>query len=361
MLRTLVLLLFWIMPGFSVTICQYQAPTTNLLRGEAAFSYRYFEDPLTPGLDINTGRFTISGEWLVDSPARGVGLAFQGEFNLHELALDSAYTQVSGTFREYPLPTLSYFVFGGVEGMLNTKYTRPFVEVRAGVGYGRFTDVTPLVRALRLEEKLLRRGTLLAALSESVLLRVADEIGRQQMYPSISELAAAVAQIIASTTGANLDPRSILLLEEVLTEPGLERYCGWAVHFGLGYVLSRPQPGSPLTFNLSLQAAMTPDPRSQVLFKTDLSAPYQMFEEYTLNLNASYTFRLNETTAFSAQYNLRQVKPREQMPTGTQSAAFQLVFTPGGATVTLQVTFSKLAEVREWTQNLLISAGWQLW
>lgn len=361
MFRKLFLVFVWMVPALAVNICQYQAPTTNLLRGEAAFSYRYFEDPLTPGPDISSGKFSVDGEWLVDSPSRGVGLTFSGEFTLYGLALASAFTQISGTFRQYPFPALSYFVFGGVEGILDTQHPRPTIEARAGAGYGRFTDVTPLVRALRIEEKLLQKGVLLVALRESTILRLAQEIGRRQMYSSTSDLAAALAKIISTEANVTLDPRSVLLLEEVLEETGLERYCGWAVQFGLGYILSRPQPGSVLTFNLSLQGAMTPDPRSQILFKSDLSAPYQVFEEYTWNLNASYTYRLNETTAFSAQYSLRQVKPRGQMPAGTQNVAFQLAFKFSGASVSIELSFSKFAEAPSWTQDLLISAGWQLW
>ena len=351
----------WAVPALALNICQFQAPTTNLLRGEAALTYHYFEDPATSGVDISTGRFSISGEWLVDSPSRGIGLAFGGDVTLYGLRLTSVVARLSSTFREYPFPELSYFVFGGVEGELNTRYTQPAVEARAGVGYGRFTDVTPLVRALRIEERLLQRGALLAALREGTLLRLAEEIGRRQMYPSLSDLASALVRILAREAGANLDPRSVLLIEEVLGEQGLERYCGWAAQFGLGYALSRPQPGSPLTFNLSMRGAMAPDPRSQILFQADLSAPYQVFEEYTLILNVSYLHRLNETTSFSAQYSLRQIKPRGQLPAGTQNAAFQLAFKLGGATVTLQMGFAKLAEAREWTQDLRISAGWQIW
>lgn len=351
---------FWV-PALAINICQYQAPTTNLLRGEAALSYHYFEDPLTPGPDINSGKFAFRGDWLVDSPERGVGLSFGGELALAGLSPASFTAQVSGTFREYPFPALSYFVFGGVEGMLDAKYTRPLLEARAGVGYGRFTDVTPLVRALRVEERLLQEGLLLSALPERVILRLAQEIGRRQLYPALSDLAAALVKIITEETKTSMDPRGALIAEEVLEEAGLERYCGWTAQFGLGYALSRPQPGYALAFNFSLQAAATPDPRTQILFKSDLSAPYQVFEEYTWNLSASYTYRVNEVTNFAANYSLRQVKPRGQMPAGTQSATFQLVFKLGGANVTIQVAFSKLAEAREWAQDLLISAGWQLW
>lgn len=361
MIPRIIFTLFWAVPALAINVCQYQAPTTDVLRGTAEFHYRYLEDPATPGPDTSAGKFALSGEWLVDSPAQGVGLTFQGELSLYNLALTSVFAQVSGTYRQYPFPELSYFVFGGVEGAVDSRFPRPGVEVRAGVGYGRFTDVTPLVRALRLEEKLLQRGVLLAALRESTLLRLAQEIGRRQLYPSTSDLAAALAKLLAAESGANLDLRSVLLIEEVLEEEGLERYCGWAVQFGLGYALSRPQAGSLLAFNLSLQGAVTPDPRSQVLFRADLSAPYQVFEEYTLNLNASYSYRLNETTSFCAQYALRQIKPKGQAPAGTQSATFRLIFKLGGINVTIQVGFSKLAEAPGWTQDLLISAGWQIW
>lgn len=327
----------------------------------AGFNYRYLEDPATPGPDINTGKFSLTGEWLVDSPLQGVGLLFQGEVSLYNLALASLFTQISGTYRQYPFSDLAYFVFGGVEGLLDSRFPRPGVELRAGVGYGRFTDVTPLVRALRIEEKLLQRGVLLAALRETTLFRLAQEIGRTQIYSSLSDLAAALAKIISTEIQRALDPHSIFLIEEVLQEPGLERYCGWTVQFGLGYALSRPQAGSLLSFNLALQGAVIPDPHSQILFKIDLAAPYQVFEEYTLNLSALYSYQLNETTTFSAQYLLRQVKPRGQAPAGTQNAAFQLGFKVGGVNVTIQVGFSKLAEAPGWTQDFLISAGWQIW
>ncbi|MCX7844425.1 MAG: hypothetical protein N2507_03670 [Candidatus Bipolaricaulota bacterium] len=347
--------------GWALPICQYQAPTTNLLRGEATFNYRYYDDPLTAGPDMSTGRLALGGEWLVDSPARGVGLTFGGEFALHQLALATAAAQASGTFRQYPFPQIAYFVFGGVEGFLDTRLPRPGLEVRAGVGYGRFTDVTPMVRALRLEEKLLQRGVLLASLRESALLRLAQEIGRERLYPSRAELATALARLLEAEARVTLDPKSLFLIEEVLAEAGLERYCGWVVQFGLGYALLRPQAGAELTFHLALQGAVAPDPRSQILFKSEISGPYQVFEEYTWNLNASYSFRLNELATFLAQYALRQVKPRGQLPAGTQNATFQLVFRIGGASVTLQVGFSKVAEAPSWTQDLLIAAGWRLW
>ncbi len=360
MQRVILGLLLWGASAWAIQLCQYQAPTTNLLRADASFHYRYYEDPLTPGVDTSAGRLALTGDWVVDSPSLGIGLAFGGELSLYQLAMVAA-GQVSGTFRQYPFPDISYFAFGGVEGFLDTRLPRPGLEVRAGIGYGRFTDVTPLVRALRIEEKLLERGVLLAALREDTLLRLAQEIGREKLYESKTELALALARLLQREANLTLDPKSLFLLEGVLAEEGLERYCGWVVQFGLGYALLQPRAGAVLTFNLVLQGAAAPDPRSQILFKTEITGPYQVFEEYTWNLNASYSYRLNELATFSVQYGLRQVKPRGQLPAGTQDATFQLTFRLGGATVTLQVTFSKLAEVPQWSQDLVISAGWRLW
>ncbi len=354
------LVFVWTAVGWAVQICQYQAPATNLLRGDAAFYYRYYDDPFTPGPDTSSGRLALNGDWLVDSPALGVGLAFGGEFSLYQQALTAA-AQISGTFRQYPFPQISYFAFGGVEGFLDTRLPRPGLEVRAGLGYGRFSDVTPLVRALRLEEKLLERGALLVALRENTLLRLAQEIGREKLYASRAELVAALARLLEREAKVTLDPKSLFLLEAVLEEEGLERYCGWVVQFGLGYAVIRPQAGATLTFNLALQAAVAPDLRSQVLFKTEISGPYQLLEEYSWNLSAGYNYRLDELATFSAQYVLRQVKPRGQLPAGTQNVTFQLIFRLGGATVTLQVGFSKVAEAPAWTQDFLVSAGWRLW
>lgn len=348
--------------AFPQSLCEYQAPTTNLLQGQASFYYRYLDDPLTPGVDQSSGRLQFGGGWLVDAPERGVGLNLDGELALQGLALSRFSTQIAGTFRQYPVPKVPYFAFGGIEGALDTNWLKPDLELRAGLGYGRFTDVTPMARAMYLEEKLLSQGVLVVSLSPATLLHLAQEIGRRQLYPSTAELTTALARILESEAGATLDARSLFLIEEVLEASGLERYCGWTVQLGLGYAVIRPRETAPeFTLNLSLEGAVAPEPRSQLLFKTTLSGPYWILEEHTLNLSASYTYRMNDIASFLAQYSLRQVKPRGQVPAGNQSASFQLSFQLAQARVSLAISFSKVAEVPSWTQDFLISAGWDLW
>jgi hypothetical protein len=232
------------------------------------------------------------------------------------------------------------------------------VEVRGGLGYGHFTDVTPLAKAYRIEAKLLEQGAIAAALSNEALLAVAREIGRRAEFPELADLVAAVEEIIEAETHATLDARALLTIEEIIEEEGWSRYCGYALQLGVGYQLLDPE-GQERDFlvTMSAEGALAPEPGSQLLVRASFSGPIPITEQYTLTLTASYDYRLNETTTFVAQYSLRQVKPAGQVPAGDQSALFRLNFDFGGADFSLQVAFSKVAEDPTWTQDLIMSVG----
>ncbi|MGC9530002.1 MAG: hypothetical protein ACP5G2_05210 [Candidatus Bipolaricaulaceae bacterium] len=344
-------------PGWAQNLCDYRAPETSLQDLNLSFYYRHYEDPATPGADISSGRLYLSYSRLFDSPA--LGYAFDGstELSLTNLSLAGMAAQASGTVRRYLGEELPYFAFGGVESSLAFGQTHPALEVRAGLGYGHFTDVTPMAMAYHIEGKLLRMGALAAPLSDQNIADIAAELGRAEEYEDVSALVAAVEGIVEQQTGVTLDARALLAIEDVIQQTGRERYCGYAIQFGMGYELLDPQQG-PRDFLLALSAdgAVAPTPDSQLLVRGSLSGPYRLLEQYTLVFAASYDYQLNGTTSFAAKYNLRQVKPPQQTPAGKQSATFQLGFDLGGLDLTLQVVFSKTAEAQAWTQDLLISA-----
>jgi len=343
------------------SLCDYKTPETSLEDMSLSFYYRHYDDPATPGPDISSGRLFLSYNLLYDSPALGYALAGSGELSLDNLGLAGIVGQASGTVRRYFSEGLPYFAFGGIESSWASGFPRPALELRAGLGYGHFADVTPMAKAYRIETKLLTIGAIASSFSDETLLAIAEEIGRRAEYGDISELVAAVEGIIEESTGATLDARALLAIEDIIQATGSERYCGYAVQFGMGYEIIDPR-GETRDFLLTLSAdgALAPEPGSQLLLRASLSGPYRITEQYTLTLSASYDYQLNDTTSFTAEYAMRQVKPLGQVPAGDQSASFQLSFDLGGVDLTLQVTFSKVAEAPGWTQDFLISVAMDL-
>jgi|Deesub1362B_J571_1020462.scaffolds.fasta_scaffold12668_2 hypothetical protein len=345
-------------PLLGQNLCEYQAPETYLQDLKISFYYRHFDAPDGPGPEVSSGRLFSSYYLLQDSPTFGLSFTGSGEVNLQGLQVGGIAGEASGTLRRYFQEEAPYFAFGGLEASWASGFALPGVEVRGGLGYGHFTDVTPLAKAYRIEAKLLEQGAIAAALSNEALLAVAREIGRRAEFPGLADLVAAVEEIIEAETHATLDARALLTIEEIIEEEGWSRYCGYALQLGVGYQLLDPE-GQERDFlvTMSAEGALAPEPGSQLLVRASFSGPIPITEQYTLTLTASYDYRLNETTTFVAQYSLRQVKPAGQVPAGDQSALFRLNFDFGGADFSLQVTFSKVAEDPTWTQDLIMSVG----
>jgi len=344
--------------GVAQSLCDYRTPETYVQDLNLSFYYRHWDDPATAGPDISSGRLFLDYNLLKDSPSLGYAFVGAGELRLVGLGFAGTAGQASGTVRRYLAEGLPYFAFGGVESSWASGFPQPGVEVRAGLGYGHFTDVTPMAKAYRIEAKLLTLGAIPASLSEDTLVAIADEIGRMAEFDDLTALISEIEAVIEAETGATLDARALLAIEEIVKETGKERYCGYAVQLGLGYELLDPQGGEQdFLLTLSADGALAPEPGSQLLVRASLSGPYQIMEQHTLTLSASYDFQLNDTTSFTAEYSLRQVKPKGQLPAGDQSASFQLTFNLERADLSLQVTFSKVAEAPGWTQDFLISVG----
>lgn len=341
-----------------LSLCDYRPPETALLDVGLSLAYHYYDDPGTAGIDLNSGNISLSYSQIYSSPEQGFSLNGSGSFDLMGFALAEANAEAAGTYRYYLVADEPFFGFGGFEAIWSTRYVQPGIEARAGLGYGRFYDVTPLAKALLIEEDLLRSGAIPASLSDGTLMAIAQEIGRIAEYEGIADLVAEVERLIEAEAGVELDARALLRVEERIKETGRERFCGGAIQAGLGYEVMDPL-GEARDFVLSGSAdwAVAPEPRSQLLIRVNTSAPLPWTGAYTLSLTATYDYQLNETTSFTAKYSLQQVNPPGGSPAGRQSALFNLGLNLHGWKVSLQLSFGKTAEAPGWTQEFIVSAG----
>ena len=242
-LTAVVLLVACSVPGWGLSICEYHSPKTSLVDSRLSFGYRYYDDASTAGIDVSSGRFAIDYDQLFDSPNYGFSLGGAAELTLDALLPTGWLGQGAATFRYYPVEEALLFAYGGLEGSISTGQPRPGVDVRVGVGIGRFTDVTPLAKAITIEAELLDLRAFVDPLADDTLLAIAEAIGRRIEYESIVNLVSDIESLIEGVAGVELDARALLTIEEVILDAGDDRRCRWALQGGIGYELVDPYGG----------------------------------------------------------------------------------------------------------------------
>ncbi|MBC7219991.1 hypothetical protein H5T55_00655 [Candidatus Bipolaricaulota bacterium] len=349
-------------------ICDYRPPQTDLTNLWLAGNYRYFNDPATPDVDVNAGRATLTLNKLFDSPMFGYSLSGLGELGLVNLGLASIAAQGAGTARYYFVHGEPLFGFGGLNVGYATGQPQPGITLSVGAGYGRFADVTPLAKAFRIEKLLLDRKVITQGLPDSVLLAVGEEIGRWEEYAvgktpadAAKDLAAAVVLRIQGATGATVDPRTVLAIEDEILATGAERYCGWALQAGLGYELVDPY-GNPqdVVVTVSADAAYAPAPGAQLLFRALAFGPFDIVNQHTLTVTLAYEQELSATSALQANAMFHRVNRLDLDPEDSLSASAQLAFTLGKASLGIGLALGKAADATGWSVDFSLSVSMKI-
>ncbi len=336
-------------------ICSYVSPETNLTDLGLSFSYHYFDDWATPGVDTSGGRAGLDYNHLYDSPDFGFTLAGNAELLLANFVPTSVLGDGAGTFRYYFTQDMPAFAFGGVEGSVATGQPQPAVHISAGLGYGRFSDVTPLAKAFKIDAELLKAKAITRSLGDNALTGIATAIG--SYFATTEEQVADVVKQIQVASNVTLTPRQVLAVEDLVLATGDARYCGWAVQAGVGYQLLDPY-NQPQGFLLTAaaDAAFVPNPDGQLLFHAGLSGPLNILNQNTLTARASYDYAMSETNSLRATYTLLRVQPLG-LPAGvSQTAALLLAFGVGRADMGLQVSLAKAANASAWALDISVSA-----
>lgn len=340
-----------------LSICSYVSPETSLESLGLAMSYRYFDDWATPGVDSSGGRADLDYNRLYDSPGFGYTLTGNVGLLLADFFPTSAQADGAGTVRYFLMDDSPTFGFGSVEASVSTGQLQPAVYVSAGMGYGRFNDVTPLAKAFKIDMDLRRIGAISSALEDDVLMEIASVIGSKE-YTSINDQVADAVDQIQMASGVTLSPRQVLKVEDMILAIDDSRYCGWSVQAGAGYQLIDPfNQSQGFLITASADAAFVPNPDGQLLFHAGLSGPINFTDQNTIKIRGSYDYSLSETSSLRATYALSRVQPLGQPASTSQTLSALLGFTLGHADMGLQASLSKSASALAWSLDLSISAA----
>ncbi len=360
-LGVVILLLAFGVQGWGLSICEYRSPKTALIDARLSFGYRYYDDANTVGVDVNSGRLAFDYDQVFDSPNYGFSLGGAAELTLNGFLPTGWLGQGAATFRYYPMEKALLFAFGGLEASLATGQPQPGVDVRVGIGIGRFSDVTPLAKAITIEEELLDLGAFVDPLADDVLLAIAGAIGRRIEYESLKELVAGIESLIEGVAGVGLDARALLTIEEVILLVGDDRRCGWAIQAGIGYELIDPYGGAQnVVVGGSADAAFAFGPNDQLLFYASYSGPFDIMNENTLNASLSYEYALTEESTLIADYVLQRVKPAGLVAAASHSAGVAIGFDIAGIDILIQASFTKDTGDPGWSTDISLTAAMDL-
>jgi len=356
-----VMVIGFALTGWAISLCEFYSPVTYLSDMRLSFGYRYFNDAATAGVDVNSGRVALDYDQLFDSPDFGFTMFGSAEIAIDDFVPIGWLGHGAGTFRYYLMEEMPLFAFGGLEASLATGQPQPGVDVVVGVGYGRFTDVTPLAKAMTIEEELLDLKAFVDPLGDEALMNIASVIGREIEYDELKNLVADIEALIEAESHAELDARALLTIEEVILAIGDSRKCGWAIQGGVGYELVDPFGGArTIVVSISGDAAYANGPRDQLLFHASFTGPFDIFNENTLTALATYEYALSETSTFYADHTLQRVQPLGLASSTSHSAGLSLGFDVGGADVTLQVSLTREAADPGWSIDISLAAAMDL-
>ena len=336
--------------AWGVSLCDYRSPMTSLIDARATFGYRYYDDAATPVIDVNSGRLALGYDQLYDTPSYGFTLGGSAEVTLDDFTPTGWLGHGSGTFRFYPMEESILFAFGGIEASMATGQPQVGVQVRLGAGFGRFTDVTPLAKAVSME-------AVVGSLPDDVLMGIADVIGRAVEFETVKDLVSAIENLAEGVTGQELDARQLLTIEEIYLATGDERKCGWAIQGGIGYELIDPFGGAQnVVVAASADAAFTFVPEDQMLFHASFSGPFDIMSENTLTANVSYERALSEDSTLIADYSLQRIKPAGQTASTNHTAGLSVGFDIRGIDIGLTIALTREAADPGWSIDVSVSA-----
>jgi len=288
-------------------LCDYRSPLTDLSDLTLRFAYNYHNDPFgISNLDTSGGQFGVDYVRLYDSPEYGYHITMQNDITISDVDVSTYAIVADGDYKRYFASAENYFAYAGGSARSSSSFQALGLSFDLGIGYGRFTDVTPLATAVRIDEYLLRRGSLSDHLHPVDLEILAREIGSISSYDSLADLLTVVQETIESTGLAGiggLDALDISEMTQLIQEEGFSRYCGWDVQAGLGYELLDPSGGgNDVLVAASFNYAFTTTPRAQLLIQGSISGPPEILETNRMDLTASYDILISDFMSVTTTY-----------------------------------------------------------
>jgi len=172
----------------------------------------------------------------------------EGESSTKNIIIDG-----DTTVKKYLGDYTGTFVYGGlvlgVRDLEGSEDNDPYAKVSAGLGYGRITNATPLMEAIRCIEDMTKYGLISGVVTDATYLKLADVIAKESEYKSRYsnreyekywyESMEVVFQEAGILRNESLGALGIIRIQDILTdEQVLQRKHGWETGVQIDYLIS---------------------------------------------------------------------------------------------------------------------------
>ena len=341
------------------SLCGFEMPESIISAADLGISYRHLYNGRTDAVEASSGWLIARVEKLYDSPDFGYTMWANTQLGLENLLATSWTVSASMSYRYYFARDLPLFAYAGVRTDASTDLLQPGSEIRSGLGIGRFRDVTPLVKAHRIVDQLLRAGGLARALPSRDLLRIAEAIAAEETYDSFEAYVTSVSELLGSIAQSDLSSSDVLLIRSQLEDGAGERYCGAILQGGVGYELVDPYKGTQDTlYVLSGDVGRALAPDAQIRCRLSLSGvTWDFLGENTSSLEVLYDAALPEAKAVRAAYSVQRIASPQFEDVTSQRASVEYRLGMGGADLILGVVLTHVSGDDEWSVDVSVSLG----
>lgn len=368
MLKALALLVAALLVGglaggaLAVPLCSYTQPESRYTNLDLALNYRFFDDQYRDNRGNSTaGSAALDFTGLFDSAAYGYSSSANLKVSCNNGAL--SYSGLgSGSYQMY-LKDSDLFGFGGLGLRSSSTYKNLGLNVITGAGYGRFRDVTPLAKAMRIGEMLLGMKSISSALPDQTLMEVAQKIGKRIEYEKLEQLVQEIAELIENTglvAAGKLGALEVFRIEERIVAVGDERLCGWDLRGGVGYEVLDPlgHAQDSLVFAGANYAA-APTPSAQLLAKADFSSSFELLENYSLSAVLSYFHRAGPALSYTMSYSFLRLKQPGEAAVDSQAVDLKALFqVSAGWNLAAVLNLKWESGYEDWAKEISITANY---
>lgn len=346
--------------GVAIPLCDYRSPKTDLSNLTLSFSYEYHNDPYgLEARDISQGQFGADYVQIFDIPEYGFDVSFENAISVSSEDVSTYAVIADGNYKRYFSIERNLFAYAGASLRSSSSFQKLGLSFNLGVGSGRFTDVTPLAKATRIDDYLVDRGSLTNHLHPVDLQILALEIGSSSSFESLAELLSVVQEVIENSGMVRLGGLDALDISEItrfIQEDGFSRYCGWDLKLGLGYELLDPSGGdNDLLFSGAFNYALATTPKAQLLIQGSFSGSPEILTTNRVDITGAYDYFISSIVSANATYDFtRETWVGE--PTDTHSMSLEVILSPvDTADVVIGVFLEHKPYFLEWSIDVQLS------
>jgi len=349
--------------GGNINLCDYTIPVTTYQSLAMDVNYHFYDDPfLSTEGDINRGSAFGNYDFIYSHP--DYSLNFSTNASLSMTANELTYDAVGSARYNAYLTETNLFGFGGFQTNISSSFSENVgLRVITGSGFGRFRNVTPLVKAVLIEDMLDRRFVTLDGLPEELIKEIAQRIDTIGPEKSLDDVVSEITDLIEANEEIEVDTLEsieVLRIREIIQEGTDQRLCGWEARAGIGYEAIDPE-GEARDFlvDAAVRFARPFTTNSQLTLGMDFTSPFELTESYTVTGLASYIYQFNRNVDTKFQYSLLYQQGTELFYQHSYSATADIQIRRDLST-SVNLSLTDNSDYEEMTKEITIGVSFDL-